>query len=465
MKILKSSASILLCLVLTFSSVLAFTACSNKNNNQNQSTSKSSSNNANVTVRYLNFKPEVADVYKQIADEYEKETGVKVIVETAANNEYESTLTAKMSTKSAPTLFQINGPKGLANWKSYCADLSDSELYKHLKDKSLAVTSADGKVYGIPYVVEGYGIIYNKEITDKYFELDNKNTDFKSMEDINSFDKLKSLVEDMQKNKSKLGIDGVFASTSLKAGENWRFQTHLANVPLFYEFTKNKVDLTSNDINKITFEYSDNFKNIFDLYLNNSTVDKGKTGTKTVSDSMAEFALEKCAMVQNGNWAWSQINKVSGNKVKEENVKFLPIYTGIKGEESQGLCIGTENYFAVNSKSSEEEQKAAKDFIYWLYSSEQGKKFVTNDLGFISPFDTFNDTEVPSDPLAKEVKTWMDKQSITTIPWYFTVFPSQTFKDNFGSSLLKYAQGNKTFDEVKADAVADWQKEANALKS
>ena len=226
-------------------------------------------------------------------------------------------------------------PKGYANWKDYCADLSDSKLYKHLKDKSLAVTSKDGKVYGIPYVVEGYGIIYNKAITDKYFELDNKNTDFKSMDDINSFEKLKALVEDMQKNKSALGIDGVFASTSLKAGENWRYQTHLANVPIYYEFTKNKIDLTSNDTSKITFEYAQNFKNIFDLYLDNSTIEKGKTGTKTVTDSMAEFATEKCAMVQNGNWAWSQISKVSGNKVEENNVKFLPIYTGVKGEETQ----------------------------------------------------------------------------------------------------------------------------------
>ena len=465
MNLTKKTASIFLCVILSISSVLAFTACGKNNSNNNTLDSTSSAQKANVTVRYLNFKPEVADIYQKIAQEYEMETGVKVVVETAANNEYESTLAAKMSTKSAPTLFQINGPKGYSNWKEYCADLSDSELYKHLKDKSLAVTSSDGKVYGIPYVVEGYGIIYNKAICDKYFKLDDKSTDFKSMEDIDSFDKLKSLVEDMQKNKSKLGIDGVFASTSLKSGENWRYQTHLTNVPLFYEFIKNKIDLTSDDTSKITFEYADNYKNIFDLYLNNSTVDKGKTGTKTVTDSMAEFALEKCAMVQNGNWAWSQISKVKGNKVQSENVKFLPIYTGVEGEETQGLCIGTENYYAINSKASKEEQKAAQDFIYWLYSSEKGKKFVTDELGFIAPFDTFNDNEVPSDPLAQEVNNWMNKQSVTTIPWYFTVFPSQTFKDNFGSSLLKYAQGNKTWQQVKEDFVKDWESEANASKS
>ena len=414
-----------------------------------------------LTIRYLNFKPESAAIYKELAKAYEEETGVKVIVDTAANNEYESTLTSKMSTDEAPTLFQINGPRGYANWKDYCADLSDTELYKHLTDKSMAVTSG-GKVYGIPYVVEGYGIIYNAAITDKYFALKNRDTTFTSMDEINNFEKLSALVEDMQRHSKELGIDGVFASTSMKAGDDWRWQTHLANLPIYYEFKSNKTDLTSDETKKISFEYAENFKNIFDLYLNNSVTDRKTVGTKTVTDSMAEFALEKCAMVQNGNWAWGQMADVSGNKVLAENVKYLPIYTGVAGEESQGLCIGTENFYAINSKASEQEQKAAADFIYWLYSSKTGKDYVTNKLGFIAPFDTFSDDERPSDPLAKEVLRWMNKENTETIPWYFTLFPSQTFKDNFGASLLKYAQGTKDWDAVKRDMVADWEKESRA---
>ncbi len=414
-----------------------------------------------LTIRYLNFKPESAAIYKELAKAYEEETGVRVIVDTAANNEYESTLTSKMSTDEAPTLFQINGPRGYANWKDYCADLSDTELYKHLTDKSMAVTSG-GKVYGIPYVVEGYGIIYNAAITDKYFALKNRDTTFTSMDEINNFEKLSALVEDMQRHSKELGIDGVFASTSMKAGDDWRWQTHLANLPIYYEFKSNKTDLTSDETKKISFEYAENFKNIFDLYLNNSVTDRKTVGTKTVTDSMAEFALEKCAMVQNGNWAWGQMADVSGNKVLAENVKYLPIYTGVAGEESQGLCIGTENFYAINSKASEQEQKAAADFIYWLYSSKTGKDYVTNKLGFIAPFDTFSDDERPSDPLAKEVLRWMNKENTETIPWYFTLFPSQTFKDNFGASLLKYAQGTKDWDAVKRDMVADWEKESRA---
>ena len=420
--------------------------------------------NEQVTVRYLNFKPEIADKYQELANTYEDETGVKVIIDTAANNTYEQTLMAKMSTTEAPTLFQINGPRGYKSWQEYCADLSDTELYKHLTDKSLAVTDGD-KVVGIPYVVEGYGIIYNKAITDKYFALANRTTTYTSMDEINSFDKLKALVEDMQARASDLGIKGVFASTSLKTGEDWRWQTHLANIPITHEFTAKNVDLTSDATNEIEFRYHNEFKNIFDLYINNSVTDKKLLGTKTVSDSMAEFALEQCAMVQNGNWAWSQIAGVSGNKVKAENVKYLPIYTGVEGEENYGLAVGTENFYAINESATEEEQKAAADFIYWMYSSDKGKKTVTEELGFIAPFDTFKEDERPTDPLAQEIIRWMSKEGVRTIPWNFTLFPSSQFKENLGSSLLKYAQGTKDWTSVTADTVADWKKESAAAAS
>ena len=186
---------------------------------------------ATLTVRYLNFKPEVAEEYEELAKPYEEKTGVKVVVETAANNTYEQTLATKMATDSAPTLFQINGPRGYAAWKDYCADLSETELYNHLTDKSLAVTDGD-KVVGIPYVVEGYGILYNTAVTDKYLALPDRATDIASMEEINTYAELKAVVEDMQAHKEELGTDGVFASTSMKSGEDWRWQTHLLNIPL-----------------------------------------------------------------------------------------------------------------------------------------------------------------------------------------------------------------------------------------
>ena len=416
-----------------------------------------------LTVRYLNFKPESAAAYESLAAIYERQTGVKVIVETAANNTYEQTLATKMATDEAPTLFQINGPRGYGAWKDYCADLKDTELYKHLTDKSLAITDGD-KVVGIPYVVEGYGILYNKALTDKYLALPDKAVDIASMDEVNTYAKLKAVVEDMQKNKSALGIEGVFASTSMKAGEDWRWQTHLLNIPLYHEWTEGKVDFNdSNAFAEVQFTHSDKYRGIYDLYLNNSVTDRKLVGSKTVSDSMAEFALEKCAMVQNGNWAWSQIKDVSGNKVKAENLRYLPIYIGAEGEEKQGLAIGTENYYAINANASQEEQKAAADFIWWLYSSDEGKKQVTEKLGFIAPFDTFAEDETPDDPLAREVVRWMAKEDVTTVPWHFTMFPSSRFKEDFGASLLKYAQGTKDWEDVVRDMREGWKREASAI--
>lgn len=406
---------------------------------------------------YLNFKPEIADVYDEIAKAYEAEKGVKLNVVTAASGTYEQTLKSELAKKDAPTLFQINGPKGYAAWKDYTMDLKDTELYSHLTDKTLAVTDGDG-VYGIPYVVEGYGIIYNNAIMKKYFATAGAKA--KSMDEINNFAKLKAVVEDMTTKKADLGIEGAFASTSLKPGEDWRWQTHLANIPVYNEFKKNNVDLASDATNEIKFEYSNEYKNIFDLYINNSITEPTLLGSKQVDDSMAEFALGKVAFVQNGNWAWSQISGVDGNVVAEEDIKFMPIYTGVAGEETQGLCTGTENFFSINAKASAEDQKLAADFIYWLYSSETGKKFVIEKLNFIAPFDTFTETEKPSDPLAKEIINWIEKDGVTSVPWNFTVFPSQTFKDNFGSSLLQYAQGTMEWDALTTKVVADWKAES-----
>ncbi len=409
------------------------------------------------SVYYMNFKPEVTEVWEEIADAYTKETGIPVKVVTAAGGNYESTLKSEIVKSDAPTLFQINGPIGYQAWKDYCTDLSETQFYQALSDKELAIKGADGGVYGVPYTIEGYGIIYNLEIMNKYFAMDG--TVVNSIDKINSFEVLKAVVEDMQAKKDSLGIKGVFASTSLLPGEEWRWNTHLANLPINAEYVANGVS----DMEEITFSYNENFKKIFDLYLNNSTAEAKMLGSKGVSDSMAEFALGQCAMVQNGNWAWGQIAEVSGNVVKEENIGFLPIYMDLDGEENQGLCIGTENYFCINSEASEIDQKATADFVYWLINSETGKNYMVNELGNIAPFTTFNDNEKPSDPLAKSMLASMESGK-TAIPWIFTTFPSQTFKDNFGSALLEYAQGTMDWAGVTDVVVEQWKTEKALIK-
>ncbi len=415
-------------------------------------------------IYFLNFKPESADVYREIAEKYEQETGISVKVVTAAANTYEQTLKSEIAKSSAPTIFQVNGPIGYESWKDYCLNIENSDFAKLLTDDALAIRDQNGKgIYAVPYVVEGYGIIYNNAIMEKYFALEGRTTTIDSAEQITNFETLKAVVDDMTAKKAELGIDGVFASTSLASGEDWRWQTHLLNVPLYYELrdSEDYTDPTIAGLNarEIAFRYSKNYQNLFDLYTNNSITEKGVLGSKSTSDSMAEFALSRVAMVQNGNWAWSQIKDVKGNTVKEEDIKFLPLYTGIDGEENQGLCIGTENYFAINKNASEDAQNKSLDFLYWLFSSKTGKDYVTNKLGFVTPFNSFSEQELPSDPLAREVVRYMNDNTKQTVPWIFTSFPSDVFKTEVGGALLEYVQGNKSYEDVENTVKSKWKSE------
>lgn len=406
-------------------------------------------------VYYLNFKPEVDEAWQEIAAAYTEATGVEVKVVTAASGTYEEVLRTEIAQEQPVTLFQINGPVGYQNWKDYTADLTDTDLYAALSDKSLAVTGEDGGVYGVPYTVEGYGIIYNDAIMRAYCETEGAVV--ASADEITNFDTLKAVAEDMQAKKDDLGIDGAFASTSLLPGEDWRWQTHLANIPVYYELQDKGVS----DITDLELTYADNFKNIFDLYINNSTVAPGLLGSKSVTDSMAEFALGQCAFVQNGNWAWSQVADVEGNVVTEEDIKFLPIYTGVEGEENQGLCIGTENFWCINSQASAEDQQATADFVNWMISSAEGKNYMVNTLGNMAPFSTFADDEKPTDPLAQAVLASMESGK-TSVAWCFTIFPSQTFKDDLGAALLEYCNGNMDWNGVVDTFKTRWAEEKAA---
>ena len=413
-------------------------------------------------VYFLNFKPEAASVYEELAKKYEEENGVKVKVVTAAANTYEQTLKSEIAKSNAPTIFQVNGPVGYDAWDDYCLDIKDSKLYSYLNDKNLAIKD-DGGIYAIPYAIEGYGIIYNDAIMKKYFALKNKKSNLKSAQEIKSFKELKTVVEDMTAHKQELGIKGVFASTSLASGEDWRWQTHLLNIPLYHEIMEKGDDIDAAlsllDADEIKYNYYENYENIFDLYVNNSVTAKTLLGSKSVADSMSEFALGQAAMVQNGNWAWSQISGVKGNTVKENDIKMLPIYMGVEGEAKQGICIGTENYLAINKNATKEQQQNSLKFLEWLFSSETGKKYVTEKLGFITPFNTFSENELPNDPLAKEISRYMKDNDYKNIPWAFTAFPSDVFKKEVGNGLLEYVQGGKKWEDIRKIITDKWKSE------
>lgn len=454
MKFKKVFAMLMTATMLT--SMLA--GCGGSTENEDKETPKEESSEAkgdkekggDGKVYYLNFKPEQADQWVELAKTYTDETGVEVEVQTAAAGTYESTLKSEMAKDEPPTLFQVNGPVGLASWKDYCYDLSDSQIYKDVSSDDYVLKDGDA-VQGIAYVIETYGLIYNKALLNKYFEL--PDAEIKSIDELNNFEALKKVADGIQKNKDELGVSGAFTSAGMDASSDWRFKTHLANLPVYYEYKEDGI--TSSEAIKGT--YIENFKNVWDLYLKDSTCEPSMISSKTGEDAASEFALGEAVFYQNGTWAYNDIKDM---EVADEDMGMLPIYIGAEGEENQGLCTGSENYWCVNKKASEEDIQATLDFLTWVVESDEGRDMLANEMGFITPFKTF-DEYLPENPLVKAYDEYA-KAGKTPVSWNFTTMPSEEWKNKVGSAMLEYAQGTGEWDAVKTAFVDGWASEYEA---
>lgn len=410
-----------------------------------------SGNAKNGKVYYLNFKPEQDQAWQDLAKAYTEETGIEVTVKTAAEGTYESTLTAEMDKDDAPTLFQVNGPVGLANWKDYCADLSGSDIYKQLTSTDYALEE-DGKVYGIAYVIETYGLIYNKTLLQKYCDSDFATV--KSIDDINSFDKLKTVAEEIQKNKDALGIKGAFTSAGMDSSSDWRFKTHLANLPIYFEYKDRNI--TSTDA--IEGKYLDNYKNIWDLYINNSTCDPADLASKKGTDAETEFTTGEAVFFQNGSWEYSILTKAG---MTDDQLGMMPIYIGVGDEANQGLCTGSENYWCVNKNASADDQAATLEFINWCVTSDKGTTALADDMGFVIPF---KDAKEATNVFVK-IDNELTAEGKTPVSWNFTTMPSENWKNGVGTALTQYAAGTGDWDAVVTAFVQGWKTEYAANNS
>ena len=387
------------------------------------------------SVYYLNFKPEQDAQWQALAEAYTTETGVPVTVVTAASGEYETTLMAEMGKDEAPTLFQVNGPVGLANWKDYCYDFAGSDVYNELSGDSFALIE-DGKVYGIAYVVETYGIIANKTLLAKAGY---------APEDINSFAKLKEVAEDITARSAELGF-AAFSSAGMDGSSDWRFKTHLANLPLTFEYQTEGITPGT-----VKGTYLDNYRAIWDLYINNSTCDPAELSAKTGNDAVTEMVEGKAVFYQNGTWAAGDLAAII------DDLTMIPLYIGVGDEANQGLCTGSENYWCVNSQASQADIDATLAFLNWCVTSETGLNGMCKEMGFVIPFAK----ALEADNKFVQEANAMIAAGKTPVGWNFPTMPSEEWKNMVGSALTAYAadQTDDNWAAVVKNFVDGWAAE------
>ena len=397
------------------------------------SKSDKASSDSKGSVYWLNFKPEADEALQGIAKTDEKENGVKVKVVTAASGNYNSTLTSEMGKSAAPTLFVVGNQAAVKTWDDYCIDLKDTDVYKELSTDAFNLKDENGKVASMGYCYESYGIIVNKKLLKKAgYEIT----------DIKDFASLKSVAEDIHKRADKLGFDA-FTSSGMDDASSWRFTGHLANMPLFYE---GRDDGWKEAPAEIKGTYLDNFKNVWDLYINNSKYDK-KTLATGGYDAEAEFKKGEAVFYHNGTWEYDALKK----SISDDDMQMIPIYCGVEGEEKAGLCSGTENCWAVNAKASKADQKATLEFMKWLVTSKEGTKVMAEQFGAI-PYKKAADS---GNVFLKNANDLLEAGNYN-VDWSFNYTPNvDEWRASLVAAMNKYDAGG-SWDDVKTAFVQGW---------
>jgi raffinose/stachyose/melibiose transport system substrate-binding protein len=446
-----------LCLVLgTTMAASMIAGCGSTTTEKATSGSAPAEASGDGSVYLLNFKPEADEAWQDLAKAYTEETGTKVNVLTAAAGQYATTLQSEMAKSEAPTIFNIGNSADAQTWDNYTMDLKDTDLYSHVSDHSLDIVY-NGKTAGIANCYEAYGIIVNKTIVDNYCTMDG--AVIKSIDDIKDFDTLKKVADDIQQKKddinNQFGYDlkGAFTSAGLDDGSSWRFSGHLANLPLYYEFVDDKLEDPTAGEAVIKGTYLEQFKNVWDMYVQDSGADP-KTLAGGTYNAEQEFGMEQAVFYQNGDWEFSALKDADGKNgylTASDEMVMIPIYFGVD-DENQGLCVGTENHWAINAKASEADIKASEAFLNWVITSDTGRKAMNETMGLSAPFDTFTDDYAPKNEFSACANNY--KKSVA---WAFNATPNvDDWRKDVVAPLTAYTDGSGDWDAVKEAFVTGW---------
>lgn len=411
--------------------VLGILAGCNSGNQESTSEGKKESGSGDgevVTLNLFQFKVEIADQLQEMIKEFEAEhPNIKVKLETVGGGaDYGAALKAKFASGEEPDIFNNGGFKELELWKEHLADLSNEPWAEHvLPIGKVPTTDEDGKLYGMPVNLEGYGFIYNKDLFEKA--------------GITEAPKTLSELKDAVKKLEAAGIKAFSAGY----GEWWVIGQHLLNIPFAQQddpvaFIEGLNDGSTSLVGNEQFKQ---FKDVIDLEVKNAV---GNPITTDYNTQVTLFASGEAAMLQQGNWTENMITEIN----PEINMGFLPIPLNDE-EDADVLPVGVPNNWVLNKNSEHLEE--AKTFLNWMVSSETGKRYITEEFAFIPAFDNIEASGLGD--LGQSILEYSKEEK--TIPWTWFRWPDGANKE-FAATIQEYAAGKITYEQALEKFQATW---------
>lgn len=398
------------------------------------------------TVDIFQFKVEINDALKAVTQTYmAANPGVKINLETVGGgSDYGAALRTKMQSSDKPEIYNIGGPQDLKDWENSLEDLSSEPWVSNTVAGLLDDVTTDSKVYGLPMAIEGYGFIYNKGI----FEA--AGIDVSSLKTFNEIDKafgdLKAKIDNGDLQEKYPVLEAVI---EYPVKEKWVTGMHTSNVALGQEF---KSSTEAYNAKEVSFTYGEQLKEIIDMQVKYTSSAENPMALNAVDYSMqlgGGFAIERVAVIQQGNWIYPEALKV--DEAVANNMGIIPI--PLKGVSEGNIPVGVPMYWAVNSTSSDQDKACAKDFLNWLYQSEEGKKMIVDEFNFIPSFTNFGDIK-PSDSVGATINEAANAGTVA--PWVFNGCPTSWAENILGAEIQSYVGGEKTWEQVIETAKSTW---------
>ncbi|WP_211653247.1 ABC transporter substrate-binding protein [Planococcus alpniumensis] len=367
-------------------------------------------------ITIFQSKVEISEQLEAAAEAYTEETGVDVEVIGTTGDDYTQQLQIRLNNGTGPSIFSVENTQVAKRLESYMYDLSDTDMVENIApDMELAL---DDKVVGIPYGVEGFGIVYNKEMVDPA-----------DIEDMDSFvNTLETFNEE--------GINGFGLSS-----EAYFLIGHISNYPFSVQENPTEfMDQLSNGEVSLTEtpEFAE-FGEAMEAIRANTPTPLNTTYDTQVGD----FASGKTAMIHQGNWA--------SGMLEEFDVDFEVGMAPFPLAGNDELAVGVGSNWAVNGEKDQAEIDAAIEFLDWLHTSETGQKFIVEDFGFIPAMTNIEAGDL--DPLSQAVLE--ASNSGETIPWSHNYYPANVIPNDFTPVAESFfvddsMTGNQFIEELEA---------------
>lgn len=401
-----------------------------------------------IEIDILQFKVEIAPALEAAARKFEEaHPGVRIIVRTVGGgDDYHSALRAVFAAGVAPTIFNVGGPQDVADWAHTLKDLTEEPWVKLAYEGVLDGVTVDGRVFGLPFNIEGYGFIYNRRIFEAAGIDSAEIVDFESLEA--AAKKLHAKIQAGELREEFPRLEAVF---ELAAAETWVTGKHTANAVLAQEFASS---IEAFYAEEVEFRYGDALRALIHLQARFSPHADAWWRLNAV-DYMTQvdmgIAIERVAIIQQGNWVFGGVNAINPDVAASLGILPFPV----KGAVEDSIPVGVPFHWAINKYATEAEIEAAKAFLNWLYTSDEGMRIVVEEFFFIPPLRVFAEAGFkPADPLALAILDFA--AAGRTMPWVFMGAPSGWAMDVLGVEIQRYLAGEATWEEVISVSKESW---------